>query len=75
MLFLKSSMAYGLVTGNQAMVVIPLVPKEDMTALHNKLQKVEKKLHSPDVQAGAFVRSAGPVCFHNVTHFSNPIQL
>jgi len=26
-------------------------------------------------QTGAFVRSAGPVCFHGVTHLSNPVKL
>ena len=31
----------GLATGNQAVVVTPCVPKEDVTALHNKLQKIE----------------------------------
>ena len=31
-----------------------------------------EKLHSPNVQAGASVRGAGSVCFHNVSCFSNP---
>ena len=57
------------------MMATPRVPKEDVTPLHNELKKTEKKLvHSRDVQAGEIVRSAGPVCFHDVTCFSNPVQ-
>ena len=33
----------GLETGKQAVVVTPCVPKEDVTVLHNELQKIEKK--------------------------------
>ena len=56
-------------TGNQAVTVTPLVPKEDMTALHSKLQKIEKH-YTPRVCREKHLFEVLDLCAFIMSHIS-----
>ena len=51
------------------MVVTPRVPKEDMTALHNKLQKIEKN-YTPRMCRQEHLSEVPDLCVFITSHIS-----
>ena len=58
----------GLVTGNQAVVATPYIPKEDMTALKNELQKIEK--NTPRMSRQEHLSEVSDLCVFMMSHVS-----